>query len=395
MRVLVCAAGAPLPPLNGARLQLTHLCGELAKRHEICVLAYRWPDQEGEPPAGVEVLSLAPPARSLVARAWTLVRALVRREPPAVTALTGAMRSAICELLDRRRFDVAQVSGSAMAAVAPALEPLPAVLGPVDTWHLNVSAAARAGSRPARLKRRLNERLVRRFGASAYRPYRRIVAVSREDAQALSALDPTLRLEVVPNGVDVEYFAPSPAVERESGLIVFRGAMQWAPNVHAAQWLVHRVLPLVRAGRPDVRVAIVGRRPSPDVLALAALDGVEVTGEVPDVRPWLWRAQAFACPMISGTGIKNKLLEALASGAPCVGTSLACQGLDVAADEQLLVADSAERFAEAVTALLEDARLRARLGTAGRAFAVERHSWDGAAREYERVYELALRESTA
>ena len=107
-----------MPPLNGARLQLKHLCEELAKRHDVCVLAYRWPDQEGEPPEGVEGLNLSPPGRSLVRRAWTLVRALVRREPPAVTALTGAMRSAIRELLSRRRFDVAQVSGSAMAGAA-------------------------------------------------------------------------------------------------------------------------------------------------------------------------------------------------------------------------------------------------------------------------------------
>jgi glycosyltransferase involved in cell wall biosynthesis len=396
MRILFCAAGAPLPPLNGARLQLRHLCTELAKRHEICVLAYRWPDQEGDAPAGVEVLSLPPPARSGAARAWILARALARAEPPAATALTGVMSSAIRELLGRRSFDVAQVAGSAMAAVAPALEPLPAVLGPVDTWHLNVAAAATLeGSRKARLRRRLNERLVRRFVGTAYRPYRRVVAVSPEDARILGTLDPTVRFEVVPNGVDVEYFAPSPAVAPDPGLVVFVGAMQWAPNVQAAQWLVHSVLPLVRAERPDARVAIVGRQPSTEVLSMAALDGVEVTGEVPDVRPWVWRAQAFACPMVSGTGIKNKLLEALACGAPCVATSLACQGVDVSDDEDVLVADSAERFAAAVVALLDDAQLRARLGAAGRALAVERYSWEGAARGYERVYELALREATA
>jgi glycosyltransferase involved in cell wall biosynthesis len=177
--------------------------------------------------------------------------------------------------------------------------------------------------------------------------------------------------------------------------VVFVGAMQWAPNVEATHWLVHSVLPLVRARRPEARVAIVGRQPGREVLSMATLDGVEVTGEVPDVRPWLWRAQAFACPMVSGTGIKNKLLEALSGGAPCVATSLACQGVDVSVGEHLLVGDSPERFADAVVALLENPQLRSRLGAAGRALVVERHSWDGAARGYERVYELALRESTA
>ena len=393
MRILVCSPSAPLPPLDGARLQLSHLCVELAKRHEVCVLAYRRQNQHGEPPAGVELLELTPPPGSALARARTGLRALVHGEPLAATALAEPMKLAIGELMERRRFDVAQVAGGALAAVAPALEALPAVLGPVDAWHLNVAAGARSGSPLVRPMRRLNERLVRRFAGTAYRPYRRVVTVSPEDAAALRTLDPSLSVEVVPNGVDTDFYAPEPTVERESGLIVFLGAMQWPPNAQAARWLAERVLPRVRAQRPGAHVAIVGRRPAEDVLALAALEGVQVTGEVPDVRPWLWGAQAFACSMVSGTGIKNKLLEALACGAPCVATSLACQGADVAAGSDLLVADSEERFAQAVTRLLDDPRLRERLGTAGRAAAVERHGWDRAARAYERIHEDALRET--
>jgi glycosyltransferase involved in cell wall biosynthesis len=110
---------------------------------------------------------------------------------------------------------------------------------------------------------------------------------------------------------------------------------------------------------------------------------------VPDVRPWLRRAEVYACPMVSGTGIKNKLLEALACGAACVATPLACRGLNLVDDEHLLVSEDAEGLARAVFRLLEDASLRRRLGDAGRRYVLEHHTWEATAAAYERLYEQA------
>ena len=117
------------------------------------------------------------------------------------------------------------------------------------------------------------------------------------------------------------------------GRIVFTGAMNYPPNIVAADFLARLLLPRVRTVRPDTQLVIVGREPDPRVLGLAALDGVDVTGAVDDIRPWLQSAQVFVCPMLSGTGIKNKLLEAMASGLPCVATPLALQGLNVSAGQ--------------------------------------------------------------
>jgi glycosyltransferase involved in cell wall biosynthesis len=166
--------------------------------------------------------------------------------------------------------------------------------------------------------------------------------------------------------------------------------MSYPPNVTAATFLARDVLPLVRVRRPQARLAIVGRAPVAAVRALGAQEGVQITGEVADVRPWLFRARAYVCPMRSGTGIKNKLLEAMATEAPCVATPLALQGLRVTPGVEVLVGSDARELAERVVDLLADPPLGRRLARAARQYVLQHHDWSAVARAYERVY-LAVR----
>jgi glycosyltransferase involved in cell wall biosynthesis len=357
--------------------------------HEVCVLAFQGPDQDGEAPPGVELLRARAPAWSRSRRAYAYARSLVSGQPWRAIRLGPPMSTELQALVGRRAFDVAHVTPGSLAGVASDLGQIPAILAPLDAWHLNLEAATRVAPPYLRAFYRLEARRVRRFAAHAYRAFRRVVVVSQEDADALAELDPSLALEVIPNGVDSEQFAPNRQVEPETGHIVFTGAMGWAANVTAARSLALEVLPRVRARRPDAHLSLVGRDPPPAVVALERLDGVHVTGEVPDVRPWLWRAQVYACPMTSGTGIKNKLLEALACGSACVATPLSCQGTELRHERELLIAADRDATAAAIVRLLADGTLRARLARAGRAYVVERHSWASVARAFERVYREA------
>jgi len=390
VRILICASQAPVPPLSGSSLPLFHLCEQLAQRHEVTVIGYAGSDAQGTPPAGVNLVRLPLPGASESASARSTLRALLLRKPRAVAALSPPMSDAVGRLLNQRAFDIVHVADSSLADVASAVGNTPRILAALDAWHLNIDATARLAPAYQRPLYRLQARNIRRFEASAYRRFQRVVVVSKQDAEALRGLDPQLELEVIPNGVDAAQFEPNRDVQREEGLVVFTGVMHWPPNVEAARFLATRVLPRLRAQLPAARVALVGREPSPAVRELAAIDGVEVTGEVSDVRPWLWRAQAFACPMVSGTGIKNKLLEALACGAPCVATPLACQGTGIAPGEQALIAESEQGIADALAAVLTDDGLRGRLGRAGRQHVVSNYSWGRVARDYEHVYEEAL-----
>jgi glycosyltransferase involved in cell wall biosynthesis len=264
------------------------------------------------------------------------------------------------------------------------------VLAALDAWHLNLAAKAALSSPARRVLLGAEQRRVRRFMAAEYPAYDRVAVVSEGDRDALRAVAPELDPVVIPNGVDAEAFSPGDAAAREPGVVVFSGAMDYAPNEAAADFLARRVMPWVWEHAPDARLELVGRAPSPGVRALAS-ERVTVTGEVDAMQPWLRRAAVYACPMVSGTGIKNKLLEALACAAPVVCTSLACRGLEAVPGEHLVVADDAAALAAAIADLLADAGAAARLGAAGRAYVLAGHSWDAAARRYEELYEDARR----
>jgi glycosyltransferase involved in cell wall biosynthesis len=281
-----------------------------------------------------------------------------------------------------------------MARLKGSLGSVPSILAALDAWHLNLLASAAIGPRVKRPLRRLEARRARRFEARALGWYERVVMVTAEDAAAVRELNPSLPLEVIRNGVDTSRFTPAAVPSAEPGHIVFTGALAYPPNVAAAQHLALRILPRVRRAVPDAHLTIVGRSPCRTVRALASPGVVDVVADVPEVQPWLQRAEVYACPMISGTGIKNKLLEALACGSPAVATALSCQGMSVRSEEQLLIANGEERFAEAIVRLMRDPALRARLAAAARRYVLQDHSWPAVARSYERIYSEVIAAAT-
>jgi glycosyltransferase involved in cell wall biosynthesis len=211
-----------------------------------------------------------------------------------------------------------------------------------------------------------------------------VLFVSELDASVFGRLCPKTPTFVVHNGVDVDFFRPL-ELPVEPDLLVFEGNMGFEPNVEAAVYFVRQVLPLILARRP-VRLILVGSRPDPKVTALSS-DHVVVTGFVDDVRPYVGRAAAFVCPMLSGAGIKNKILQAWAMGKAVVSTHAATGGLAAMDEHNILVADGAQPFADAVLRALSDASLRERLGANGRQTVLDRYTWTAKAAELEKVFE--------
>jgi sugar transferase (PEP-CTERM/EpsH1 system associated) len=202
-----------------------------------------------------------------------------------------------------------------------------------------------------------------------------VILTSERDRRTLTRLVPLQASAVVPNGVDVDAFAPAADTGRQAGRVVFTGTMGYYPNVQAVLFFAERCWPLIRAQVPDATWAIVGSQPPAEVQRLATLPGVSVTGAVADVRPYLASASVAIAPLRIGGGTRLKILEAFATGTPVVSTSVGCEGLAVTAGAQLLVEDEPGAFAEAVVRLFGDPALRARLGRAGRAIAESQYGW--------------------
>jgi glycosyltransferase involved in cell wall biosynthesis len=198
-------------------------------------------------------------------------------------------------------------------------------------------------------------------------------------------------ITVLPNGVDLEYFAPGEEA-REPGTIVFSGKLSYHANETAVRHLLTDVMPRIWAARPDVRLVLVGKDPSSDLRRLVANwpATVSLTGTVPDVRPFLRRAAVAVAPLVYGVGCQNKVLEAMACGTPVVASSRAVGALGTRPGRDVIVADGAERFADAVLGLLDDPDRRHAVGRAGRAYVETHHQWDLIAARLESTYEELL-----
>jgi sugar transferase (PEP-CTERM/EpsH1 system associated) len=181
-------------------------------------------------------------------------------------------------------------------------------------------------------------------------------------------------VHAVTNGVDLEYFEPGP--EPDEPVCVFVGALDYHPNIDGVRWFCREVWPEVVRRRSGATFALVGRRPAPAVLRLAGLPGVELVGQVPDVRPYVARAAVTVVPLRIARGVQNKVLESLALGKPTVASPQTLAGLRAEPGVHLLRASSPAEWVEAVLRLFDDRDLRRRLGSAGRRYVEEHHHWD-------------------
>jgi sugar transferase (PEP-CTERM/EpsH1 system associated) len=204
------------------------------------------------------------------------------------------------------------------------------------------------------------------------------VFVSTEEAESLRQRVHNRTIVVIPNGVDVDYFAPGEAHSATSKLpvVVFTGAMDYFPNVDAVRYFCREMLPLIHKALPETQFYIVGRQPTRQVRALGQQQNVMVTGWVPDVRPYLARARVAVAPLRIARGVQNKILEAMAMGVPVVSTSVALQGIRATAEDGIRIADTPQHFAQEVLSLLQNPVLQRQCAFQVRRYVLKHHRWE-------------------
>ncbi|HRZ78022.1 MAG TPA: glycosyltransferase, partial [Bacteroidales bacterium] len=205
--------------------------------------------------------------------------------------------------------------------------------------------------------------------------------ISEADRALLPCADAE-RILVVPNGVDTDHFRPK-AYEKRYDL-VFTGNMGYPPNVDAARFLASELMPRIWALRPQARLLIAGAQPHPSVRALSS-DRVNVSGWMEDIREAYASSRVFIAPMRLGTGMQNKILEAMAMGLPCVTTPLANAPLGSTHGQEILVGEDAATLSGHILRLLSEDSLAEPLANAARAYVKRHYSWEGATAPLERM----------
>ena len=379
MRVLYLCHRIPYPPDKGDKIRAFHQLRAIASRHEVDLFTLA--DDAGDL---VHESTLARYCRKLsVARIyprWARLKALpylLTRTALTVPYFHSAeLKKEIRKAVLQRSYDRIFVYSSAMAQYLDGNSTAPVITDFVDVDSDKWMQYSDYVSLPFSAIYRREGRALREYEREVCRRSSAIVVTTEREARLVREIWSESRVHVVPNGVDSDHFSPTAATDGASPAIALVGDMSYFPNVEAAIFFARKVFPLIRSKMNDARFLIVGRNPSPGVLELQRINGVEVTGRVPDVRPWLAQAQVSVAPFSISAGIPNKILEAMACGIPVVATPRGVQGLSSDVRDAIETAEGATEFASRVVELLNNPALARRKGLEGRARVMVAHNWD-------------------
>jgi len=385
MRILFLTPQFPYPPHKGTTLRNYNLIAGLAARHEIDLLSVHDSPQvpHGTPLDQLcrRIAVVTVPARSNVRRA---IDTLISPWPDMGLRLwSPQFLTQLQAWLSDGNYDAIQIEGIELARYGLTLSRrgCKLIFDDHNAEYLLQARIAQTertarGWTPGAIYSTLQAQKLRRFERRIARQVDRLVAVSDADAAALRELDPALKVQVVPNGIDTALYDRTQVapIDLPPHSLVFTGTMDFRPNVDAALWFAREVLPLIKRDVPDVHFVIVGQRPHARLAELRSDTSIVITGGVEDTRPYITGASVYVIPLRMGGGTRFKLLEALALHAPCVSTTLGAEGFEVASGRELVLADDAAAFAQATVDLIRQPEQGRTMGTAGRSFA-EKYDW--------------------
>jgi glycosyltransferase involved in cell wall biosynthesis len=387
-RLLFLCQTLPYPPDGGVWIRTYHILRLLSRAFDITALCFERTPMDGTDPArlrhkGVEALSRfahvevfpIPQRHSRARFVWDHVRSIARhRVYTTFRYESHDFAERLQAILRSTDVDLVHVDSLDLAGHLDACRDRPVICVHHDVTSMQLGRRAgieRAEWRRAYLRHqaRLTEQCERQWcGRVALN-----IAVSQEDAAALTCLAPGARVAVVPNGVDVDEFRPDGGTGRGGAYV---GGLHWFPNADALQYFANDILPHVRAARPDAPVAWIGSATADERRHYAERFGIDVSGYVDDVRPLMREAACHIVPLRAGGGTRLKILNSWAMAKPVVSTSIGCEGLDAVDGRNILIRDDPKDFAAAMLAVLEDEALARQLGEAGRATAEQQYSWD-------------------
>ncbi len=392
MKILFIQKRILIPPNTGGRIRTLNVLKHLARWHEVTYLCNVEP---GNAPFLADMRAIGVtletvPWRPVRRGQWRFYRdvALNLFSPYPFTVSKNfdpALRARAEALLDKKSYDLVICDFVQLARHAVGLPDVPKVL-----FQHNVEAQIyhrHSLNDRGWLRRRfmaLQWKKMRQFESQVGHEFDSVVAVSERDKQMFERKYGWRHVEAIDTAVDVDHFH-SNGEQPRNGHVVFVGSMDWAPNEDGITHFVKAVWPQVRRTHPHAELTIVGRNPSTAVRRLAGDQGIEVTGTVPDVRPYLAEAAVVVVPLLVGGGTRIKIFEAMSMGRPVVSTSLGAEGLPVVTNEHLVIEDEPQNFAAAVNRLIDDPTAAAQLGDRARKLVARDYTAEAVARQFDAI----------
>jgi len=393
MNILLLSPWLPWPPFGGALIRTFETLSYLLRSNQVTLLApLRYPE-ETKNIAMINHLGAKVITTALSDEFPEVLRRLSRgllHGRPLIQSMhyDPNLARQIYKLTSQEVYDIIHVEFSFMAPYLASVSPRSQAKKVLSMHNVESLRFARElkFARGVRRVALLNDRILfKNWEEKSLCRFDGILAVSASEQAWIKKHAPAATVEIVPNGVDSNYFSVADG-SRANCSIVFTALMNYPPNIDAVMWCCDEILPIVRSKHPEICFKIVGDKPGPAVLALAQKKGVQVTGRVPDVRPYLSESLALVVPLRSGGGTRLKILEAMAMGRPVVSTYQGAEGLEITDGVNILLADTPEKFASHISALIVDPQLGKRLGAAGRYLVETKYDWRTCLSQLENFY---------
>ena len=396
MNILMLTPYLPFPLWSGGQIRTFNLLKHLSKKHDITLYSFIREEREKD---YVAILN----------KFCSEVRVFIKRPPWSATSLALAgityyplvvcmylnreVKNSITEAISRKKFDLIHAETFYIMPNIPQNN-IPIILAEQTIEYLVYRHhTKKVNFLPMKLLMELDVAKINFWEKRFWKRAKRVIAMSDSDMDTMQRRDSDLKVDLVPNGVDTEFFPLKLPRKKQPGrvkTILFVGNFKWLQNREAVNYLVRQVWPKIKAELPgSVRLLIVGRHPPAEINRLKSED-ITIDSEVEDIRTAYRISDVLLAPIYGPGGTRYKILESMATGLPVVTTATGIEGLSAQNNRDALIADSPHHLAQATIKLLTDEKLYRKLAENGRKLVENNFSWQEISARLDRIYKLAV-----
>lgn len=393
MKILMLTPYLPYPLLSGGQIRTYNLLKNLSKKHDITLFSLIKDEKEKQYLKELEKFcskikvfkrTFSPwDPRNIMRAGFTLYPFLVTRN------LVDYTKTAVEEEIASQKYDLIHAETFYMMPNIPKTD-IPVILVEQTIEYLGYqSYASKSKLWPIKPLLNIDILKIKYWEKHYWQSCSHLITMSEDDKQFIKSIAPEVKnIDVVANGVDTQWFDQVKKQLPKDPTVLFVGTFKWLPNSEAVEFLVEKIWPLIRQRISNAKLWIVGNAPTQKVFSYEKLDStVKVTGGIPDIREAYARAHILLAPVLSGKGTRYKILEAMATGTPAIGTSIALEGLGITPGKQAIVANSAEDMAAAVVKVLSDKNLQKQLAINGKEFVSRNYDWKTISDKLDQIYQ--------